>query len=284
MNKVIFGLILGGILGAFDGLTALLSAPETAPQIASIVIGSTVKGLIAGVAIGFFARKVSSLPLGLLFGLVVGALLAWLVVYLGGGLYFWEIMIPGAIVGLIVGYATQRYGGAADGRSAGAAAGLLLLAAALPAAAGHEAHGGVDARAAFERLKSLAGRWEGTVGGQPGGVVEYRVAGAGSVVMETLFPGTDHEMISMYHLDGDDLVMVHYCTKGNQPRMKLVAGSGEELVFDYTGGTNLDPAADSYARGGRLRVRGDGHLETSWSFWNAGAETSTIDFVLDRTR
>jgi hypothetical protein len=109
MNKPVFGLILGGILGIFDGLSALVSAPETAPQIVGIVTGSTIKGLIAGIAIGFFARKVKSLALGILFGLAVGAFLAFLVAYMGGG-YYWEIMLPGSILGIIVGYATQRYG------------------------------------------------------------------------------------------------------------------------------------------------------------------------------
>ena len=110
MNKVLFGLILGGVLGIFDGLTALVSAPETAPQIVGIVIGSTVKGLVAGAIIGLFARKVHSLPWGIVFGVVVGAFFAWLVTI--GGPYFWEIVLPGALVGLIVGFATQRYGGA----------------------------------------------------------------------------------------------------------------------------------------------------------------------------
>lgn len=109
MNKVLFGLILGGVLGIFDGLTALFSAPETAPEIVGIVIGSTVKGLVAGALIGYFARKVRSLAWGIVFGVAVGAFFAWLVTI--GGPYFWEIVIPGAIVGLIVGYATQRYGG-----------------------------------------------------------------------------------------------------------------------------------------------------------------------------
>jgi hypothetical protein len=68
-----------------------------------------VKGLIAGVLIGVFARKVNSLALGVAFGLGVGALLAFLVAYMQHG-YYLEIMLPGAIVGLIVGYATQRYG------------------------------------------------------------------------------------------------------------------------------------------------------------------------------
>jgi hypothetical protein len=109
MNKPVFGLLLGGILGIFDGLTALLSAPETQKEIVGIVIGSTVKGLVAGLLIGFFARKVRSVPLGILFGLVVGGLLAYGVVLMGNP-YFWEIVLPGSLVGVIVGYATQKYG------------------------------------------------------------------------------------------------------------------------------------------------------------------------------
>jgi hypothetical protein len=113
MKKPVFGMILGGVLGVFDGLSALVSAPETAPGIIGIVIGSTVKGIIAGVLIGWFARKVNSLPIGIMFGLGVGLVLAWLVSFMqvqaGQPAYYAEIMIPGAIVGLIVGYATQRH-------------------------------------------------------------------------------------------------------------------------------------------------------------------------------
>lgn len=110
MSKPVLGLLLGGILGIFDGLTALISAPEVAPDIVGIVIGSTMKGLLAGVLIGWFARKVDSLAAGILFGLTIGAALAWLVAYLGGGLYYLEIMLPGSVLGVIVGYATQKYG------------------------------------------------------------------------------------------------------------------------------------------------------------------------------
>lgn len=109
MKKPLLGLLLGGVLGAFDGLTALLSAPETAPDIVGIVIGSTFKGLVAGVLIGWFAARVRSLPLGLAFGLVVSGFFAWLVAYMGGK-YYLEIILPGSIVGLIVGYATQTFG------------------------------------------------------------------------------------------------------------------------------------------------------------------------------
>jgi len=108
MSKPLLGLLLGGVLGIFDGLTALLT-PAAAPQITQIVFGSTIKGLITGIAIGFFARKVNSLPLGILFGLAVGAALSFTVALMNKG-YYLEITLPGSILGIIVGFATQRYG------------------------------------------------------------------------------------------------------------------------------------------------------------------------------
>ena len=81
MSKPLLGLLLGGLLGVFDGLSAAVSAPETRPEIVGIVVGSTFKGLLVGVLAGAFARKVDSLPLGIAFGLVVGAALAALVVW-----------------------------------------------------------------------------------------------------------------------------------------------------------------------------------------------------------
>ena len=104
MNKPLFGLVLGGLLGILDGMTAWFT-PDARPQMVSIIIGSTFKGLIAGVLIGWFARKVNSLPAGIVFGLTVGLLLAFAVAAMPsptGKHYYFEIMLPGAIVGAIV--------------------------------------------------------------------------------------------------------------------------------------------------------------------------------------
>jgi hypothetical protein len=112
MNKPVYGMLLGGFLGVLDGLSALLSAPEVAPQITAIVIGSTAKGIVAGLLIGWFAKKVNSLPLGILFGFAVGLLLAFAIAAMpdpSGKHYYWQIMLPGSILGVIVGYATQRH-------------------------------------------------------------------------------------------------------------------------------------------------------------------------------
>ncbi len=118
MSKPVLGLILGTVLGAFDGLTAWLepdiaNSPEAGAAMTAIVLSSSVKGLLAGVIIGYFARKVKSLKSGLLFGGAIGLLLAFIVAAIPqeGGQHYWlQIMLPGTIVGLILGYATQKYG------------------------------------------------------------------------------------------------------------------------------------------------------------------------------
>lgn len=116
MSKPVLGLVLGGILGIFDGLSALVSAPHdpaVKAGIVGIVIGSTLKGLITGVLIGWFAKRTQSLPLAVLFGLAVGVSLAFVVCVLqklgGQEPYYWQIMLPGGILGVIVGYATFTF-------------------------------------------------------------------------------------------------------------------------------------------------------------------------------
>lgn len=108
MSKPVLGLALGGVLGIFDGLTAWFT-PAVRDQLAGIVVGSTIKGLIAGILIGWFAKKFNSLPLGIVFGLAIGFLLAFLVAFLQKDHYF-AIILPGSILGLVVGFATQKYG------------------------------------------------------------------------------------------------------------------------------------------------------------------------------
>jgi hypothetical protein len=115
MSKPLFATLLGGFLGIFDGLTAWFT-PEVRSQIGGIVIGSTVKGVLAGVIIGLFARKVHSLAIGTVFGLAVGAFFAWLILLMNPG-HPLNIMLPGSLVGLIVGYAAQQH----EERSAAAA-------------------------------------------------------------------------------------------------------------------------------------------------------------------
>jgi len=107
VNTVLLATLLGGFLGIFDGLTAWFT-PEVRDGIIGIVIGSTVKGLLTGVIIGVFSRKVHSLLIGTLFGLAVGAFFAYLILLMNPG-HALNIMLPGSLVGLIVGYAAQSH-------------------------------------------------------------------------------------------------------------------------------------------------------------------------------
>ncbi len=154
--------------------------------------------------------------------------------------------------------------------------------------------GSVEANAVFERLKLLAGTWEGTPEAQGEIQAEahedtkvrhvFEVSAAGTVVMETMGPGTDHEMINMYHLDGDDLVLTHYCAGGNQPTMRLnrEASTAHNLVFDFTGGTNLDPAVDTHIHAAEITLNGEGAMISSWKPYAGGKPVGTMTFHLAR--
>jgi hypothetical protein len=107
MARIWFGIVLGAALGIFDGLTSWFT-PAVRDQLAGIVVGSTVKGAIAGAVAGWFARKVNSVPMGILVGLATGMLLAYGVAAMQHGYYF-QIMLPGSLVGAIVGFATQKH-------------------------------------------------------------------------------------------------------------------------------------------------------------------------------
>jgi hypothetical protein len=116
MKKPVFAMLLGGFLGIFDGLTALITGgPEIPSQIGAIVAGSTFKGVVAGLIIGLVAQKTQSMTITVIVGVAVSALFAYLVTI--GSPYLWEIVLPGSIVGLIVGFASVRYRGPATSRA-----------------------------------------------------------------------------------------------------------------------------------------------------------------------
>ena len=125
-----------------------------------------------------------------------------------------------------------------------------LLTLALIATATLAAEAAVTPDAAFASIKKLQGDWRGPamMKDMPPSRSVFRVTAGGSAVEETIFPGTKMEMVSVYHMDKGNLLMTHYCMLGNQPRMKLNAGksTATDLVFDFDGGTNLNPRRDMH--------------------------------------
>lgn len=127
---------------------------------------------------------------------------------------------------------------------------------------------------AFDRLKSLAGTWvEADAEGKPTEKVfsVIRVTAGGSAVHETIFPGGDMEMVSVYHMDNDDLLMTHYCMLGNQPRMKADPKSPKNQIrWQFVGGTNFDPAKDAHMHSSVVTFVDDDHIEIAGEAWDGG--------------
>ena len=112
MNKILVGLIVGLILGAIDGATAWFY-PETHSLLAGIMVGSSIKGMVVGLATGWFARRVQSITWGIAVGSAFGLLFAFLVAAtdtVNGRHPYLEIMLPGFVVGAIIGFLTQKMG------------------------------------------------------------------------------------------------------------------------------------------------------------------------------
>ena len=147
---------MGGLLGILDGLSALAS-PEARPIIMTIVIGSTIKGLVTGVLAGLIANRWRSLGVGVTAGVVIGLVLSALAAMSQPDHYL-EIVVPGMILGAIVGFVTQRY----------PRAGLASLIALVMTGVAVLAQQPSPPADPLQPLAFLIGKWEGTSQGQSG--------------------------------------------------------------------------------------------------------------------
>ena len=133
---------------------------------------------------------------------------------------------------------------------------------------------------AFETMKKLAGTWLATdENGKPTDQVVsiIKVTSGGSAVHETIFPGQAEEMVSVYTVDGPDLVMNHYCVLGNQPRLKADPNSSaNQICFQFAGGSNLDPTKDKHMHSVTLTIVDDSHIEVAGVAWQGGAPTKDM--------
>ena len=94
---------------------------------------------------------------------------------------------------------------------------------------------------AFNRLAAQEGLWSGDRGaGKKPIIVSIRKIARGSAIVETWYPGTDREALTIYHLDGTTLVADHYCPQGNVPRLVLDSRSSTDSYhFSFKDGANL---------------------------------------------
>jgi hypothetical protein len=121
----------------------------------------------------------------------------------------------------------------------------------------------------IERVKALAGEWvaaeDGAMAKKGDLVARYAVTAAGSAVVETVFPGSRHEMVTVYHADGTDLVLTHYCIDKNQPRMRAKQPQGARFDFAFDGGTNIDPRRDRHMNSASMEIVGKDEIKSEWT-------------------
>src|SRR5437763_673086 len=138
-----------------------------------------------------------------------------------------------------------------------------------------------SAVAAFGKLKLLVGDWEGTLewtGARTGtGSMNatYYLTGNGSALVENLIMDGVPTMTSVYHLDGADLRMTHYCGAQNQPRLKAerIDPAHGAVDFGFVDITNLRSADGPHVHGLELRLIDSNHITVTFLFQSGGKES-----------
>ena len=164
------------------------------------------------------------------------------------------------------------------------AASLVALATGLGAAPPE-----VDGRAAFERLKALEGSWAGPGAEGQRATTSFKLTGGGSVLVEHYTnPALPEggQMMTAYHLDGQALVLTHYCIANNQPTLKASrydAKSGE-IQFEFVRASNLASPSAGHMRRAMYRLEAPDRFTTAWEFFENGAKKMTETETFTRVK
>ena len=138
----------------------------------------------------------------------------------------------------------------------------------------------------FEKFKALAGEWEGQRSGGGAVKVSYQVLSGDSAVVEILTEFAEEvTMVTVYHMDGNDLRITHYCAAKNQPRMKAAAVSPDARVvsFEFVDATNLAQPTDGHMHNFEITFKDRNHIAQKWT-WRENGRTTDNHFTLTRVR
>jgi len=137
---------------------------------------------------------------------------------------------------------------------------------------------------AFEQIKALAGKWQGTSPDGKSVDVEYQVVSNGTAVMERLHPHDEVEMITMYSADGSRVSVMHYCSVGNQPQMQTepLTAPSPKIAFHFVRATNLASPESGHMDKLTFGLPDGKHLTQEWIFVENGKPTHTEVFSFTR--
>jgi hypothetical protein len=149
-----------------------------------------------------------------------------------------------------------------------------------------------DAQKSFDKLKSLAGTWEGPVTSEPqmgpdDGKpihVSFRVTSMGNALMhETTSSGSPYDPITMLYLEGDRLFLTHYCDAGNRPRMTgKMSPDGKTVEFEFLDVANLSNTQYGHMHHAVFTFIDANHHTEDWTFM-VGEKPVHAHFDLHRT-
>jgi len=131
---------------------------------------------------------------------------------------------------------------------------------------------------ALEQFKALAGEWEGKDSHGKTIHVSYEALGSG-VVMERFQLENESAMVTMYSLDGDHIVAIHFCSAGNQPILKtgpLSSGTGKyEFALERAYG--MKTPDELHMVGLLFNMPDKDHVSQTWTYIDHGKRsTSTV--------
>ncbi len=149
-----------------------------------------------------------------------------------------------------------------------------------------------DAASAMAFLTTTSGDWvAGSAQHEHGGaapagnrgVVSVKTKAAGSAVVHTYAQGTPGEMETVFHMDGDQLLLTHYCALQNAPVLKFVkTNKPGELRFEFLGGTNFDPAIDAHLHESTFVIKDKDTVEQNSTVFAGGKANPELKAVLHR--
>jgi len=139
-----------------------------------------------------------------------------------------------------------------------------------------------DAHKQFDQLKGLEGKWVGKNSQGEALEVTFRMTAGDSALMSEIHGHGPENMITMFHLDGDRLIMTHYCGAGNQPRMKVISDDPKSISFEFFDGTNIGPGA-GHMQQLTITQPDAGHHTEEWVFLDHGTAHKEL-FTLERAK
>jgi hypothetical protein len=156
-----------------------------------------------------------------------------------------------------------------------------------------------DAQKAFSLMKSLAGSWQGVVSTDPAMPemgnsarmdVSLRVTSRGNALVHEMSetgkpddPARYDHPVTVLYVEGERLMLTHYCDAGNRPRMAASASEdGKSVAFKFVDVSG--PTTYGLMHDGVFTVIDANHHTEDWTFIMPGDKTVRVRMDLKRTK